>query len=134
MKLSMDSFKDKTSLMAAGVSGDYADSMMNRFKGMQNTLFAKGISAQMVDLAKLKSGSNQNPSSGQGSNQVGSLSQQDSANDRYATIRQQARGISSADPLTVNYNGEAIHINSADIFKVISTRYNANLPTLLPAE
>lgn len=125
VNLSIESFKSLESLLAAGVPAEFAESLLGQFSKIQKKvmgnvgtgLMAAGRPVQKFEPEKTLKGS-----------ELAETIQSSSAVAAAGDSEKPLRG----DSLTKNFRGEAIHVWSANIFEVMSNRYQKTSGSLLP--
>lgn len=118
VKLTKDSFKDKNSLVSAGVASKLAEQLLSQYQkldkamGLEEEFYSKTSSENLLE-------------------RNGAEAQQ-SGEPRSENFVYKVEKIFKDDVLTVRYNGESIHVSTENIFKIIKQRYKENERTLLP--
>lgn len=124
VKLSIESFKSLESLLAAGVPSELADSLLSQFSKIQKKVIGNisgGMLASNRPVQKFEPEKSLN-------NSAISEGLRGTAVEALATTEKPVKG----DSLTKDFRGEAIHIWSANIFEVMSNRYQKTSGSLLP--
>ena len=118
--LTLNSFKDPNNLIKLGLSKEIATALVKQNQILKNNLENKTSSAMI---------SNQAPSAPL----QDTLMKPQELEVNQTNINQFEKNNSKEKltSLTVNYNGEPIHINSADLFKMISIRYQLELKNFI---
>ena len=120
VKLSIESFKSPQSLVAAGVPSELAESLLSQFGKLQKKVMGNaeaGLLAANRPAQKFELENNLKPS------EVSEIMKSSDGRSE-----KPAKG----ESLTTNFRGESIHIWSANIFEVISIRYQKISGSLLP--
>ncbi|MEQ1722994.1 MAG: hypothetical protein ABL930_07435, partial [Pseudobdellovibrio sp.] len=126
VKLSMDSFKNTSGLISAGIPADLAESLLSQFKVAQNKTFPNGKMLASVnnsqfqfkdDLGKPVSASQE----------LERLTSREPSSFAASDNEAQAQ-----EGLTKRFNGELIHAASSNIFEVMTKRYQKTTESLLP--
>ena len=124
IKLTAESFKNKNVLIAAGVSPDYAAGLSQRFD--RNRQYLAAVSGRAIGSKAAVSAST-----------GGDVAVSEKVEASQQKIYSAAAGNRSkvkvvGDYLTIDFNGEPIHIEGTDIFKIISLRYNKQEDSFIP--
>jgi hypothetical protein len=124
VKLSMDSFKNTSALISAGIPADLAESLLTQFKVAQNKTFTNVKMIASTNNTHLKDDSSKPVNASQELELV--TSREPSS---YAASESEAQ---VQDGLTKRFNGELIHASSSNIFEVMTKRYQKTTESLLP--
>ncbi|MBY0553331.1 hypothetical protein K2P97_02300 [bacterium] len=122
VRLTMDSFKNKDALIAAGIPYAQAETLLARFNETSKKSFPNGKAAYVaVNRAQLKEELNK------GINPVAGFEE---PSRQPATYTEAVQAVTQ-DGLTKNFNGELIHAKGSNIFEVMSKRYQKTTDSLL---
>lgn len=125
VKLSIESFKSLESLLAAGVPAEIAESLLSQFSKIQKKVIGNIGTGQM---AASRPPQKFEPDKSLKGSELTETTQSRGAAEAAGNSEKPVRG----DSLTKNFRGEAIHIWSANIFEVMSNRYQKTSGSLLP--
>lgn len=124
VNLNMNSFKDKASLMAAGIPASQADGLLAQFKEASRKAFPNGKAAYVAlnpEQIKQEISKGINPTEA-----LAQLARQPAA------YNPESVEVVPEESLTKNFNGELIHARGSNIFEVMSRRYQKTTESLLP--
>lgn len=124
VKLTIDSFKDKAALIAAGIPVIQAEALLAQFKEVSRKSFPNGKVAYIAlnrEQIKEELSKGVNPAAA-----FEQLARQPAA------YNPETLEVMPEEGLTKNFNGELIHAKGSNIFEVMSKRYQKTTQSLLP--
>lgn len=122
VRLTFESFADKKSLLATGIPIDFADQLLKEFK-----MAEKNNKLDTINEPALVKQLNEELNKAQSPQQEAEVLKKQS-------VKINLDGFISDESLTINYNGEPIHISKGNIFKIITNRYKKTTSSLLSEE
>ncbi|MBC7741307.1 MAG: hypothetical protein H7061_03865 [Bdellovibrionaceae bacterium] len=128
VRLTVAMFKDKNLLIAGGISPTHAEELMGKFNDNMKLISSANSGLSPSGLANSSA-----PASAAGLS-ASTNTYGENAAQLNRTGLESKSDPTSFETLTVNFNGEPIHISGSNIFKVIANRYKASAATFFLTE